>query len=104
MIVSLISSRSTRRGRLEASIAAAVWLALAPAAPAGAQTLTRGTAPECLLLAQSGHRGHAQPMSTFGGKADINTATISPFVALKPQKSFGVAMLSKNSLSASEKM
>jgi hypothetical protein len=56
MIVSLISSRSTRGGRLGASIAAAVWLALAPAAPAGAQTLTRGTAPECLLLAQSGHR------------------------------------------------
>jgi len=43
-------------------------------------------------------------MSAFGGKADINTATMSPFVALKPQKSFGVAMFSKNSRLASEKM
>jgi hypothetical protein len=39
MIVSLLSSRSTQGGRLGASIAAAVWLALAPAAPAGAQML-----------------------------------------------------------------
>ena len=35
MIVSLISSRSRRGCRLGASIAATVWLALAPAAPAG---------------------------------------------------------------------
>src|SRR5215472_10474169 len=43
MIVSLISSRSTRSGRLGASTAAAVWLALAPTVPGGAQTLTRAT-------------------------------------------------------------
>ena len=40
----------------------------------------------------------------FGGKADTNTTTILPFVVLKPQKSFGVAMFSKNSRSGGEKM
>jgi tripartite-type tricarboxylate transporter receptor subunit TctC len=54
MIVSLISSRSTRGGRLGASIAAAVWLALAPAAPAGAQTLTRGTLKMVVPFAPGG--------------------------------------------------
>src|SRR6516162_9700264 len=54
MIVSLISSRLTRGGRLGASIAAAVWLALAPAAPAGAQTLTRGTLKMVVPFAPGG--------------------------------------------------
>src|SRR6516225_3985539 len=54
MIVSLISSHSTRGGRLGVSIAAAVWLALAAAAPAGAQTLTRGTLKMVVPFAPGG--------------------------------------------------
>src|SRR6516165_6822896 len=54
MIASLISSRSTRGGRLGASIAATIWLALAPAAPAGAQTLTRGTLKMVVPFAPGG--------------------------------------------------
>jgi hypothetical protein len=30
-----------------------------------------GPYAECLLLAQSGHSDNLQPMSAFGGKADI---------------------------------
>ena len=54
MIASVISSRSTRGGRLGASIAATIWLALAPAAPAGAQTLTRGTLKMVVPFAPGG--------------------------------------------------
>src|SRR6516164_4951471 len=54
MIVSLISFRSTGGGRLGASIAAAVWLALAPAAPAGAQMLIRGTLKMVVPFAPGG--------------------------------------------------
>src|SRR5215472_1201220 len=54
MIVSLISSCSTPGSRLGVSMAAAVWFALAPAAPASAQTLTRGTLKMVVPFAPGG--------------------------------------------------
>ena len=54
MIVSLISSCSTPGSRLGVSMAAAVWFALAPAAPASAQTLTRGTLKMVVPFAAGG--------------------------------------------------
>jgi tripartite-type tricarboxylate transporter receptor subunit TctC len=54
MIVSLISYCSTPGRRLGASIAAAVWFALASAAPAGTQMLTRGTLKMVVPFAAGG--------------------------------------------------
>src|SRR6516165_7335667 len=50
----LFSALTLCGDRLGASIAAAVWLALAPAAPAGAQTLTRGTLKMVVPFAPGG--------------------------------------------------
>ena len=54
MAVSLINSCSTPGGRLGASLAAAVWLALATVAPVGAQTLTGGTLKMVVPFAAGG--------------------------------------------------